>query len=211
MMEADKLTQNGVLIIGTGPLARWAAQILEMEGKLVYGFAPTRELQQKEQDTLSILPPITRARIWKLLRSEEADYLIALTDPVARERMANQLFERVGRSARNCIHSSVIVPPTTQLGGGIIALPYVVFGVSAQIGGYVAIESHTYIGADTHIHDFVNIGSGCQIGEGCEIECYVWIGRGSLIDAGTKIGKGAQILPGSVVRQNIRPGEIYGS
>lgn len=210
MSEVDKIPKNGILVIGTGLLARWAAQLLEMEGELVYGFTPTTEMAQKEIDALSVLPPITRARMWKLIRAGEADYVIALTDPIARERMAIQLFERVERAARSCIHSSVFVPPTAQIGGGLIALPYVVIGISAQIGGYVVVESHTYIGADTRIHDFVNIGSGCQIGEQCEIESYAWIGRGSVIEAGVKVGKGAQILPGSVVRESVKAGDIYG-
>jgi len=211
MKEADKLTKNGILVIGTGLLARWAAQLLEMEGELVYGFTPTKDEERKEQDGLSILPPITRARIWKLLRAGEADYVVALTDPVARERMATQIFERVERVARNCIHPSVFIPPTAQLGGGAIILPYAVIGISAQVGGYVVIESHTYIGADTRINDFVNIGSGCQIGEQCEIDSYAWIGRGSVIEAGVRIGKGAQVLPGSVVRESVKPGDIYSS
>lgn len=210
MSEADKIPKNGILVIGTGLLARWAAQLLEMEGELVYGFTPTKDTGQQELDALSILPPITRARMWKLIRAGEADYVVALTDPVARERMATQLFERVQRAARSCIHRSVFVPPTAQLGGGAIVLPYTVIGISARIGGYGVIESHTYIGAHTRIDDFVNIGSGCQIGEQCEIESYAWIGRGSIIDAGVKVGKGAQILPGSVVRESVKAGDIYG-
>ncbi|MDW8416976.1 MAG: hypothetical protein RML92_05425 [Bacteroidia bacterium] len=210
-MQKDSIDKNGVLIVGTGLLARWAAQLLEMEGELVYGFTPTKEHAQNEQDGISILPPITRARIWKLIRAGEADYVLALTDPVARERMANELFERVERPARGCIHRTAFIPPTAQLAGGVIFFPYVVLGISSRVGGYVIIESHTYIGAETQIGDFVNIGSGCQIGEHCEIESYVWIGRGSVIDAGVKVGKGAQILPGSIVRESVKAGTVYGT
>ncbi|MCX7763960.1 MAG: hypothetical protein N2253_03575 [Bacteroidia bacterium] len=211
MIEVEKLKKGGVMVIGTGVLARWAAQLLEMSGELVYGFAPTKELSREEQDTISILPPITRARIWKLIRTGEASYVIALTDPVARERMANQLFERVERPARSCIHDSVVIFPTADIGGGAIFFPYVVIGIGAQVGGYVVIESHSHIGAGVRISDFVNIGSGCHIGEECTIDSYAWIGRGSVIDAGIKIGKGAQILPGSIVRSDVKPGEIYGN
>ncbi|MEN3041522.1 MAG: hypothetical protein ABDH66_08310 [Bacteroidia bacterium] len=211
MSQADRIPKNGILIVGTGLLARWAAQLLETEGELVYGFAPTKEHPENEQDGFSILPPITRARIWKLIRAGEADYVIALTDPVARERMANELFERVNRPARSCIHRTAFVPSDLQIGGGAIILPYVVFGISAQIGGYVTIESHTYVGAETRIDDFVNIGSGCHIGEYCEIESYTWIGRGAILEAGVKIGKGAHILPGAVVRESVKAGTVYGS
>lgn len=211
MKSANELTKGGILVIGTGVLARWTAQLLEMEGALVYGFTPTKESSDKELDGLSVLPPITRARIWKLLKSAQADYVVALTDPVARERMANAIFERTERVARGCIHSSFFLPPTAQVGGGVIVFPYVVAGVGSHIGGYVVIESHTYIGAGSRIEDFVNIGSGCQIGEQCVIESYAWIGRGAVIEAGVKIGKGAQVLPGSVVRETVRPGEVYES
>ncbi|MCS7297870.1 MAG: hypothetical protein RMK19_01350 [Bacteroidia bacterium] len=209
MDDPKRSNPQGVIVIGTGLLARWVAQLLEVEGELVYGFSPPRTQPKKEQDMLGILPPITKAHIWKLLKSGEADYIIALTDPVARERMAIQLFERVKRPPRNCIHKSVFLSPTAQLGGGLILFPYVAIGLSAQIGGHVVVESHTSIGAETHIHDFVNIGSGCHIGEQCVIESYVWIGRGAVIEAGVKIGKGAQILPGTTVRTPVRPGAIY--
>ncbi len=207
---SEPLPKNGILVIGTGTLARWAAQLLEAEGALVYGFAPTREHPESEQDNLSILPPITRARMWKLIRNQEADYVIALTDPAARERMATQLFEKVQRPARSIIHPSTFLAPTAELGGGAIIFPFVVIGISAKVGGYVLVESHTYIGAGTQIEDFVNIGSGCQIGENCFISSYSWIGRGAILQEGIRIGKGAHIRPGAVVRENIKPGEIYG-
>lgn len=206
----EELPKNGILVVGTGTLARWAAQLLEAAGELVYGFAPTREHPEKEQDTLSILPPITRARMWKLIKQHQADYVIALVDPVARERMATALFEKTQRVARPVIHDSVYVAPTAKLGGGVLLFPHVVIGISCDIGGYVLIESLTAVGAGTKIEDFVNIGSGCQIGENCEIASYAWIGRGSVIYEGVRIGKGAQIRPGSIVRDHVKPGEIYG-
>jgi len=202
--------EEGVLIIGTGTLARWAAQLLETAGRLVYGFAPTREHPEKEQDGLSILPPITQARMWKLIRDHKMDYVVALTDPVLRERMAQTLFEKTQRPAIPILHDSVFLAPTAEIGGGSILLPYVVVGISARVGGYVLIESHTYIGAGTTIEDFVNIGSGCQIGENCVIASYSYIGRGAVLMEGVKIGKGAQVLPGAVVQESVKPGEVYG-
>lgn len=207
---SEPLPKNGVLIIGTGTLARWAAQLLEAAGELVYGFAPTREHPEREQDNLSILPPITRARMWKLIRNREADYVIALTDPVARERMATQLFEKVERPARSIVHASTFLAPNAELGGGAIVFPLVTVGILAKVGGYVLLESHTYIGAGVKIDDFVNIGSGCQIAENCHIGSYSWIGRGAILEEGVRIGKGAHIRPGAIVKQHVKPGEIYG-
>lgn len=203
--------EKGVLIIGTSTLARWAAQLLEEAGELVYGFSPTQPHPDKEQDNLNILPPITQARMWKLLQRKGIDYVIALTDPAARERMAQALFERTQRIARPVIHSSTFVAPTATVGGGVIFFPYGVIGISARVGGYVVVESHTYIGAGTHIEDFVNIGSGCQIGENCHIGAYSWIGRGAILSEGIRIGRGAQVLPGAIVRDSVKPGEVYGA
>ncbi len=206
----EKHPEQGILIIGTGTLARWAAQLLESAGRLVYGFAPTQEHPEKEQDLLSIFPPITKARMWKLIRDHEVDYVVALIDPVLRERMAQALFERTQRAAIPVVHDSVFLAPTAELGGGSILLPYVVVGISARVGGYVVIESHTYIGAGTTIEDFVNIGSGCQIGENCVIGSYSYIGRGAVLLEGVQVGKGAQVLPGAIVREAVKPGEVYG-
>lgn len=206
----EKHPERGILIIGTGTLARWAAQLLESAGSLVYGFSPTREHPEKEQDLLSILSPITEARMWKLIRDHQVDYVVALTDPVARERMAKALFERTQRVAIPVLHDSVFLAPTAELGGGSILLPCVVVGISAHVGGYVLIESHTYLGAGTTVEDFVNIGSGCQIGENCVIESYSYIGRGAVLLEGVRIGKGAQVLPGTLVRESVKPGQVYG-
>ncbi|MCS7189443.1 MAG: hypothetical protein RMJ66_05590 [Bacteroidia bacterium] len=206
----EAMDKRGILIVGTDTLARWSAQLLEGAGELVYGFAPTKEHPQTEQDSLSILPPITRARIWRIIRKAEADFVLALTDPVKRERMALSLFEKTKRVARSVIHSSVYIPSTARIGAGTILFPYVVIGISCEIGGYVVIESHTVVGANTQIEDFVNIGSGCQIGENCFIGSYSWIGRGAVLCEGVRIGRGARVGPGSTVRENVRAGETYG-
>ncbi|MCX7607148.1 MAG: hypothetical protein N2170_07800 [Bacteroidia bacterium] len=201
--------ERGILIVGTSTLARWTAQLLEEAGELVYGFAPTRAYSISEQDNFSIFPPITEGRIWKLIRSQQVDYVVALTEPTARERMALALFEKTKRIGRSFLHRSVILPPTAQVGGGSILFPYVVVGISARVGGYVVIESHTYVGAGTEIEDFVNIGSGCQIGENCRIGSYTWIGRGAVLVEGIQVGRGAHIQPGAVVREHVRAGETY--
>ncbi|MCS6790034.1 MAG: hypothetical protein NZ580_03550 [Bacteroidia bacterium] len=210
-MSEKPLPKEGILIIGTGTLARWAAQIAEASGMLVYGFTPTRQHPQKEQEDISILPPITQARIYGLIRRGKAGYILGLTDPVMRERMAHQLFEKTEHVAYSCIHPNVFISPHAEIGGGAIIFPYVVIAFRAKVGGYVVLESHSSVGAGALIEDFVNIGSGCHIGEECRISSYVRIGRGSVLYAGVKVGKGAEILPGSVVREDVRPGEVYSS
>ncbi len=209
-MSREAITPGGTLIIGTSTLAIWAAEFVESQGGFVYGFAPTREKEEKEAEDLPILEPITRARMWKLIARREADYVIALVDPVARDRMATQLFERVKWPARTLLPDSVYKARTAEVAGGVIAFPHVVLGPQVKVGGYVVIEANTVIGPGTEISDFVNIGSGCQIGESCRIESYAIIGRGAILTPGVRIGKGAQVLAGSVVLDHVAPGQTVG-
>ncbi len=208
MTSADPIQPAGVLVVGTGTLALWAAELLEASGAFVYGFAPTKALEVRAQDELPVLPPITKARIWKLIARREADYVIALGEPVQRERMAHQLFERVQWPARSVIHPMTFVAKTATIGGGSFLFPFVTVGPHAQIGGYVVLEAQVTVGPNAQIADFVNVGSGAQIGENCKIDSYALIGRGAILLPNVQIGKGAQVLPGSVVSDSIAPGQI---
>ncbi len=209
-MKKEDIKPGGTLIIGTSTLAVWVSDFIESEGGFVYGFAPTKEQKEKEVEDLPILEPITRARMWKILARREADYVIALVEPEARERMAAQLFERVQWPARTIVHSSAYKARTAEVAGGVILFPYVVLGPQVRVGGYVVIEANTTIGPGTEIADFVNIGSGCQIGESCKIENYAVIGRGAILTPGVRIGKGAQVLAGSLVLDHVAPGQTVG-
>ncbi len=209
-MSKEEITPGGTLVIGTSTLAIWVADFIESQGGLVYGFAPTKEQREKVSEDLPILPPITRARMWKLIAHREADYVVALVEPVQRERMATQLFERVQWPARSIFHPSVYKARTAEIAGGAILFPHVVIGPQVKVGGYVVIEANTAIGVGTEIEDFVNIGSGCQIGESCKIESYAVVGRGAILTPGVCIGKGAQVLAGSVVLDHVAAGQTVG-
>jgi sugar O-acyltransferase (sialic acid O-acetyltransferase NeuD family) len=209
-MSKEEIQPGGILIIGTSTLAIWVADLIESEGGLVYGFAPPKAQEEKESEGLPILPPITQARMWKLIARREADYVIALVEPEQRERMATQLFERVQWPARTVVHPSVYKARTAEVAGGAILFPSVVLGPQVKVGGYVVIEANSSIGPGTEIADFVNIGSGCQIGESCRIESYAIIGRGAILTPGVRIGKGAQVLAGSVVLDHVAPGQTVG-
>lgn len=210
MASAEPIQPAGVLIVGTGTLAIWAAELLEASGIFVYGFTPTQASEARAQDDLPILPPITRARIWKLIARREADYVIALGDPTKRAKMAHQLFERAKWPARNAIHPMTFIAKTASISGGSFLLPFVAIGPHAQIGGYVVLEAGATIGPNVQIADFVNVGSGAQIGENCKIDSYALIGRGAVLLPNVHIGKGAQVLPGSVVSESVAPGQTVG-
>mgnify|MGYP001134832991 FL=1 len=209
-MSSDAIKPGGTLIIGTATLAIWVADLIEHEGGFVYGFAPTKEMEPRESEELPILPPITRARMWKIIARREADYVIALVEPEQRERMAMQLFERVKWPARTVAHASVYKARTAEVAGGAILFPHVVLGPRVKVGGYVVIEANATLGLGTEVDDFVNIGSGALISESCTIESYAIIGRGAVLTPGVRIGKGARVLAGSVVLDHVAPGQTVG-
>ncbi len=210
MKNTETMQTGGTLIIGTSTLAIWAADLIEQSGGFVYGFTPTKEQEAREAEGLPILPPITQARIWKIIARRQADYVIALSSPVQRERMANQLFERVQWPARSLAHSSVYKARTAEVQAGVILMPGVILAPAVQVGGYTVIEANTAIGPGSRIANFVNIGSGCQIGESCEIAPYAVIGRGVILTPGVRIGKEAQVLAGSVVLDHVASGQTVG-
>lgn len=209
-MNQDEIKPGGTLIIGTSTLAIWVADLIAHEGGFVYGFTPTKEKEARESEELPILPPITQARMWKIIARREADYVIALAEPEQRERMATQLFERVKWPARPVVHASVYKARTADVAGGAILFPHVVLGPQVKVGGYVVIEANATLGPGTEVADFVNIGSGALISEGCTIENYAIIGRGAILTPGVRIGKGAQVLAGSVVLDHVGPGQTVG-
>lgn len=96
----------------------------------------------------------------------------------------------------------------------------------AEIHAFVSVEQAlfgwdlTYIGKQTKINSFSLIGHASKIGDRCMLASFVtmggfsnigndvWLGPGATLKNQIQIGNGAQILMGSVVRKNIKDGEV---
>jgi len=81
------------------------------------------------------------------------------------------------------------------------------FGGATTIGPDSTLDSHVYVAHDAMLGRLCRVGAGAVINGSTTVEDEVWIGPNATVSSEVRIGARAQISLGSVVTQDVRPGE----
>lgn len=201
-----------LLIVGDyAPLILWIKELWEKNpNHLTLGIAPHRRKAPKELDILPFYEPIQKRKIWQLIAQESVSYFVAIASPTQRAAIAEKLLSLTHKPCVNILAPDIVKPASTEMGSGIFIGPGSLISPYTQLEGHIYIEGQTYIGTHTHIDSYVTLRAGSYIGNKVKLEAYVYVGARSVIADNITIGKGSQILPGSVVLSSIPPGKIFG-
>ncbi len=199
-MEEGK---NPVVIVGTGPEAKIAADILGVQEVLVYGFLSTDDkFDLDDINDVPVLGALIGEEAETLLDDEYMKIAVAEREIPKRHQVVDYLRDKKPELV-TVMHPSVILSPHARIGRGNIIQPLVVIHANAMIGSFNLIETGVVIEPEVEIGDFCTIQAGAIIARGAAIQPDVFIGHGAIIGPKVQLGQGAVIGAGSVVLREV--------
>ena len=201
-----------LLIIGTGGMAREAAQLARQIDPHALRWP---RISFVAEDSSSLGRRFTYGEVRysdDLLHAytELADVVIGIGYPKVRREIAKRLSEHPHFSFPNLIHPSVDIDAScVRIGKSNIVTKGVVMTCDIEIGDFNLFNWNTTVGHD------VSIGSYNVINPGCNLSGYVSLGDACLIGTGTQvlehraIADGVTVGAGSVVTRSLTEQVTY--
>jgi sugar O-acyltransferase (sialic acid O-acetyltransferase NeuD family) len=146
-------------------------------------------------------------RIYEFSFSETDYGLLAIADPVIKEKIYNSLKNRI--RFYTFIHPTVIIGGNVEIGEGSIIYPNTIISTNCRIGKIVSMGCGNNIGHDSTIDDFSSLMASVDIGGGTKIGSKVYIGSKATIVPGKKIADSTKISTGTVVINSINSAATY--
>jgi sugar O-acyltransferase (sialic acid O-acetyltransferase NeuD family) len=106
-------------------------------------------------------------------------------------------------------HPSAQVADGCLVGPGSVLLAQVVLTADVRIGAHVAVMPQVVLTHDDAVDDYVTIAAGVRLGGGVRLARGAYLGTGALVREGLTIGAWSLVGMGSVVLDDIPPGEVW--
>jgi sugar O-acyltransferase (sialic acid O-acetyltransferase NeuD family) len=107
------------------------------------------------------------------------------------------------------IHPSAAVGAGCLIGPGTVLLAQVALTADVVIGQHVAVMPQVVLTHDDTVEDYATIASGVRLGGGVRVARGAYVGAGALVRESTVVGEWSLIGMGSVVLQDVPPGEVW--
>ncbi|WP_144143741.1 acetyltransferase [Paraburkholderia sp. BCC1884] len=133
---------------------------------------------------------------------DQAEFVIALGEPAAREKLGEKLRLAHARPGR-VVDTSSLVVESAMLGEGVVITPLCSVSSDAKLGRHACVNTMSIVGHDVEIGDHTVVSSMVNIGGACVIGANSYLGMGALIKEGVRIGSNSIIGMGSVVYSDI--------
>jgi sugar O-acyltransferase (sialic acid O-acetyltransferase NeuD family) len=141
----------------------------------------------------------------------EAAVVICVGSPrdyAARARVVHRLGLPAQRYA-TIVHPAAQVGAGSVLGPGTVLLAGVCLTADVTLGAHVAVMPQTVLTHDNVVEDFATIASGVRLGGGVRLGHGAYLGSGCLIREFVTVGAGSLVGLGSVVLDDVPPGEVW--
>jgi sugar O-acyltransferase (sialic acid O-acetyltransferase NeuD family) len=129
-------------------------------------------------------------------------------DPQSRRRLADRLDLPPHRYA-TVVHPTASVSVDSVLGPGTVLLAHAVLTAGVRVGSHVAMMPRVVLTHDDVVEDYVTLASGALLGGGVRVERGAYIGAGAMVREYVTIGSGSVVGMGSVVLEDVPPGEVW--
>jgi sugar O-acyltransferase (sialic acid O-acetyltransferase NeuD family) len=142
---------------------------------------------------------------------EDTAIVVCLASPHdidRRERAVGRLGLPSHRYA-TVVHPSVAVAPDCLIGPGCVLLAQIALTATVTLGAHVAVMPQTVLTHDDVVEEFTTIASGVRLGGRVHIGRCAYLGAGALVRESVRVGGGALIGLGSVVLNDVPPGEVW--
>jgi UDP-3-O-[3-hydroxymyristoyl] glucosamine N-acyltransferase len=194
-----------VLIIGEDFVSRYVSDILEAQDILVYGFLNVEKQKntKKEIYDIPVLGAYDEKKNLDLIKNGEADFFIAVENPIMRYSLLDRLYHLTQRFPITILHPKAYVSSkASYVAGNIVS-------ANCSIASEVQMQAVNYIGSNCVLEIGVRLGSANTLEAGVIIGAYTtignqtYIGAGTIIYPGLNIGNNITIETGSVINQSM--------
>jgi sugar O-acyltransferase (sialic acid O-acetyltransferase NeuD family) len=134
-------------------------------------------------------------------------FVVAIADPLARQRIARQLTER-GLAPASVIHPGAVISPGAVLGPGCVVLAHAFVSTGTTLGAHVQVNYNATIGHDAVLGDFVTVLPGANVAGAVTLATQVTIGSNACVLQGLTIGAGTTVGAGAVVTRHQPSGTV---
>lgn len=152
-------------------------------------------------------------RVEKELKHEinqgNKDFILAIGNPMTRERMALQVEALGGLHVSFIDSKSSISNIDTEISNGTIILEDVIIEPSVRIGKGVLVNLRVLITHDSKVGDYCELSPGAILLGGCEIGANTFIGASAVILPKVKVGRNCIVGAGSIVNKDIPDNSTY--
>ena len=107
------------------------------------------------------------------------------------------------------VHPAASVPAGSELGPGTVLLAAVVLSAPLSLGAYVLAMPHVLLTHDNVLAAGVTLAGRATLAGGVDVGTGAYLGQGAMVRENLKIGADAVIGMGSVVLQDVPPGERW--
>lgn len=197
-----------VVIIGASGHGKVVADIVLKSGDNILGFLDDNNSLPDQFIGFPVLGKIESYVNYK----ENADFVIAIGNPLIRERIVNKLKNVNWYTA---IHPSSIISSIgtkkdneIYIGEGTVIMANAVINSGSRIGNHCIINTSSVVEHDNIIEDFAHVSVGAKLGGTVHVGRRAWIGIGSTIKNNITISDDCIIGAGAVVVKDI---DSYGT
>jgi sugar O-acyltransferase (sialic acid O-acetyltransferase NeuD family) len=141
-----------------------------------------------------------------LLDHASTEIVIAIGEPVARQRLAEKVLMKSTLST--LIHPSVFIPPSSQIGPGAILCNGAFISCNVTVGENVLVQPQACLGHDVEVRAHSVVSSNVTLAGHCQLGQRVFIGMNCAVKENTTIGDDAIVGMGSAVFSDIPPATI---
>jgi sugar O-acyltransferase (sialic acid O-acetyltransferase NeuD family) len=185
--------EMGVVVVGAGGYGRVALDVLLAGGfgDRVLGFYDDAHAAISER--VRGYPVLGDVEMLKSMLSVESAYVVvAITDNVARLRVANSI-RRLGGRFLTAGHPLAYVSDVAVVGGGCVVAAGAVVHPDAAIG------SHCFIGPGSVVDRDAEVGAGVWVSAGVVIGSGARVGARTVLGPNASVGRKAQVAPDAEV------------
>ena len=207
-MTEHRPSPTRLVIVGAGGFARETLDVVEASNAVDQRWEFLGFLDDYESDD----PLIARrgAQILGtpgLLAELDCEYVIAIADPAARERI-DGIASRAGCRAATLVHPAATLGSMNAIGPGFIALAGSSVTTNVTIGRHVQLNPTAAVGHDAILGDYTTLYPGARVSGNVRLEDAVTLGTGACVIQGLTIGRGTFVGAGAVVIRNLDAGLV---
>jgi sugar O-acyltransferase (sialic acid O-acetyltransferase NeuD family) len=198
---------RSLVIIGAGGHGREVLDVVEA----INAVEPTYKVLGFLADGDGAHEPLARrsAKILgpsSLVDSLDADYVVAIGNPVARAEIDRRCMSK-GLLSPILIHPAASVGSDVHLGPGSVVMAGARITTNVVAGRHLQVNVNATISHDGRIGDYVTISPGCNISGNVELGDSVYLGTGCVVIPGIRIGANTMVGAGAVVIRDL-PGDV---